>query len=48
MERSKQMEEKLWLISRPSMSNFHLFLKGYIPFNGCPRSFEFDLGVCSS
>jgi hypothetical protein len=48
MERSKQLEEKLWMISKLSMSNFHLFLNGYVPFNGFPQTLEFDPGGCSS
>jgi hypothetical protein len=35
IERRKQLEEKLWLISKLSMSNFQLFLNGYVSFNGC-------------
>jgi hypothetical protein len=48
MERRKQLEEKLWLISKLSMYNFHLFLHGYVPFNDYPRALEFDPGGCSS
>jgi hypothetical protein len=48
MERRKKMEEKLWLISKLSMSKFHFLLNGYVPFNGCPRTLEFEQGGCSS